>query len=50
MHGGFTGQGMKTIVPRAASAKLSCRLVPGQHPDDIFAKVSAHSVPHTDPQ
>jgi hypothetical protein len=33
---------MKTIVPRVANAKLSCRLVPNMSPDDIAAKVKAH--------
>jgi acetylornithine deacetylase/succinyl-diaminopimelate desuccinylase-like protein len=42
ISGGYTGPGVKTIVPRDASAKLSFRLVPGQRPDDIRAKVLAH--------
>ncbi len=42
VHGGFTGAGMKTIVPSKASAKISCRLVPNQQPADIAAKVSLH--------
>ncbi|KAL6753947.1 hypothetical protein V8C86DRAFT_407171 [Haematococcus lacustris] len=42
MWGGFTGTGIKTVIPRSASAKISCRLVPGQEPDDIVRKVSAH--------
>jgi hypothetical protein len=33
---------MKTVVPRVANAKLSCRLVPNMSPDDIAAKVKAH--------
>jgi acetylornithine deacetylase/succinyl-diaminopimelate desuccinylase-like protein len=34
--GGYAGPGVKTIVPHAAEAKLSCRLVPGQQPKEIF--------------
>jgi acetylornithine deacetylase/succinyl-diaminopimelate desuccinylase-like protein len=40
--GGFQGDGAKTIIPARASAKVSCRLVPDQEPDDITAKVKAH--------
>jgi acetylornithine deacetylase/succinyl-diaminopimelate desuccinylase-like protein len=40
--GGFQGQGAKTIVPARASAKISCRLVPDQEPDDIASKLTAH--------
>lgn len=33
--GGYTGPGIKTIVPHEAEAKISMRLVPDQNPDKI---------------
>ncbi|GAK10648.1 dipeptidase [Geomicrobium sp. JCM 19039] len=47
MHGGFQGEGVKTVLPSEASAKISCRLVPGQDPDDILEKLYAHIEAHT---
>jgi acetylornithine deacetylase/succinyl-diaminopimelate desuccinylase-like protein len=38
--GGYSGPGIKTIVPHEAEAKLSFRLVPAQDPDKILDCVS----------
>jgi len=39
--GGYQGEGTKTVIPSTAFAKLSCRLVPDQRPDEIKALVIA---------
>lgn len=39
--GGYGGTGFKTVIPGKALAKLSCRLVPHQDPQKIFALVQS---------
>ncbi len=38
MHGGYTGEGAKTILPSYAKAKISMRLVPRQTHEEISQK------------
>lgn len=42
MVGGFTGTGVKTIVPAKATAKFVCRLVPNQDPDAVLKAAEAY--------
>jgi acetylornithine deacetylase/succinyl-diaminopimelate desuccinylase-like protein len=36
--GGFVGEGLKTVIPSQATAKVSMRLVPDQRPDRMFRR------------
>ena len=45
--GGYQGEGAKTVLPAKASAKISCRLVPDQRPDDIAGKLQRYFEEHT---
>lgn len=40
--GGYTGEGSKTVLPHKITAKLDCRLVPDQTPEEIEGKIRAH--------
>lgn len=42
MESGYTGAGLKTVLPKEARAKLDFRLVTGQEPHDITEKVRRH--------
>ena len=39
---GYTGEGAKTVLPAHAMAKVSCRLVPDQQPQEIERLMKAH--------
>lgn len=40
--GGFTGEGVKTVIPATAYAKVSMRLVPDQNPAEIARLFTEH--------
>lgn len=40
--GGFTGQGVKTVIPSHAMAKVSMRLVPDQDPHEILPNLKQY--------
>lgn len=43
---GWQGAGTKTVLPAAASAKITCRLVANQSPEAIFDAITAHVAAH----
>src|SRR4051794_16395764 len=42
---GIEGGGWFTVIPRRAAAHITCRLVPGQDPDAVFAAIERHLRP-----
>lgn len=40
--GGFMEKGVKTIIPKSAHAKVSCRIVPNQQPEKIVAAIQKY--------
>ena len=47
--GGFQGDGIKTVLPNQAHAKITCRLVANQDPQEIIDKLTAHVEKHAPP-
>ncbi|RYM05674.1 dipeptidase [Sporolactobacillus sp. THM7-7] len=46
VFGGFEGEGLKTVIPSTATAKITCRLVPDQDPAEIGALLNIHFQKH----
>ena len=44
--GGFQDEGFKTVLPSTAHAKISCRLVPDQDPQEIVELIKSHIHKH----
>jgi acetylornithine deacetylase/succinyl-diaminopimelate desuccinylase-like protein len=49
LSGGYEGEGGKTVIPTSAHAKISCRLVPNQRPQEIADLVRRHLLEHLPP-
>lgn len=43
---GYTGAGTKTVLPSYALAKISCRLVADQNPDEVYLQLQAYLKTH----
>lgn len=46
LSGGFGGEGSKTVIAAHGMAKLSCRLVPDQDPEEIAELLRRHLLAH----
>ena len=47
--GGYQGSGTKTVIPSQAHAKITCRLVADQSPEQIYQLIRAHVENNTPP-
>lgn len=46
---GYTAEGTKTVLPSWAMAKISCRLVPDQQPEEVHQQMRAYLEKHAPP-
>jgi len=46
IYAGCQGEGIKTVLPNEATAKITCRLVPNQDPDKIVEALIQHVEKH----
>ncbi|NPA92263.1 MAG: dipeptidase [Chloroflexi bacterium] len=46
LYSGFIEKGAKTVIPSYAMAKISCRLVPDQDPDEVAEQLKAYLEAH----
>ena len=42
LYSGYIEEGAKTIIPAFAKAKISCRLVPDQNPEEIYKLIQSY--------
>ena len=49
IFGGYAGEGVKTVLPATATAKISCRLVANQDPARIYQLIEDHIATLTPP-
>lgn len=46
VYGGFQGEGTKTVIPKEALAKITCRLVGDQDPSQVLDRIVTHLESH----